>query len=322
MVSSTSESNEATYRIGAVSRLTGIPADTLRVWERRYGVVEPGRAEGRFRLYTRGDISRLALIKQLVDAGNAIGSVAGLSVDQLQERLETYGYRGLGVVSEKEGPCKVAILGDALPARISAVTDELQGLEVVMAARDPGDFDSRVREQIPDVIILEYPTINNQTVTEIMRLLQRSNAKQAVVIFGFAGHEAVRRLNTAQVVTMRAPVSLPELRRACFGLIPSAATIPSVKGLITTGPIPPRRYDNETLGKITMASTTIKCECPHHLADLIMSLSAFETYSAECESSSREDAALHAHLHATTANARLVLEDALAELVEAERLEM
>lgn len=321
MVSSTSESKEATYRIGAVSRLTGIPADTLRVWERRYSVVEPGRAEGRFRLYTRDDISRLALIKQLVDAGNAIGSVAGLSFDQLQERLETYGYRGLGVVSEKEGPCKVAILGDTLPARISAVTEELQGLEVVMAARERGDFESRVREQMPDVIILEYPTINNQTVTEVMRLLQRSNAKQAVVIFGFAGHEAARRLNTAQVVTMRAPVSFPELRRACFGLIPSA-TIPSVKGLITTGPIPPRRYDNETLGKIAVASTTIKCECPHHLADLIASLSAFETYSAECESTSREDAALHAHLHATTANARLLLEDVLAELVEAERLKI
>ncbi len=321
MVSSTSESSEATYRIGAVSRLTGIPADTLRVWERRYGVVEPGRAEGRFRLYTRDDISRLALIKQLVDAGNAIGSVASLSLDQLQERLETYGYQGLGAVAEKEGPCKVALLGDALPARISAVTDELQGLEVVMSARDRGDFESRVREQKPDVIILEYPTVSNQTVTEVMRLLQRSGAKQAVVIFGFAGQEAVRRLNTAQVVTMRAPVSFPELRRICFGLTPSA-TIPSMKGLISTGPIPPRRYDNETLGKLAVASTTIKCECPHHLADLIMNLSAFESYSAECESRSREDAALHAHLHATTANARSLLEDALAELVEAERLEI
>ena len=321
MASSTSESNEATYRIGAVSRLTGIPADTLRVWERRYGVVEPGRAEGRFRLYTRDDISRLALIKQLVDAGNAIGSVAGLTLDQLRERLETYGYRGLETVADQDGPCKVALLGDALPARISAVTEELQGLEVVLAARDRGEFESNVREQNPDVIILEYPTVNNQTVTEVMRLLQRSGAKQAVVIFGFAGNEAVHRLNTAQVITLRAPISFPELRRACFGLRP-AATMPSARGLITTGPIPPRRYDNETLGKLAVASTTIKCECPHHLADLVMSLSAFETYSAECESRSREDAALHAHLHATTANARLLLEDALAELVEAERLEI
>lgn len=321
MVSSTSESKEATYRIGAVSRLTGIPADTLRVWERRYGVVEPGRAEGRFRLYTRDDISRLALIKQLVDAGNAIGSVATLSLDQLQERLETYGYRGLRAVTEKVGPCKVAILGDALPARVSAVTEELQDLEIVVSMRDRGEFESQVREQKPDVIILEYPTVNNQTVTEVIRLLQRSGAKQAVVVFGFGGHDAVRRLNTAQVVTMRAPVSLPEIRRACLGLTASA-TIPSVKGLITTGPIPPRRYDNEKLGKIAVASTTIKCECPHHLADLIMNLSAFETYSAECESRSREDAALHAHLHATTANARALMEDALAELVEAERLEM
>ena len=31
------------YRIGAVAKLTGISTDTIRAWERRYGVVEPNR---------------------------------------------------------------------------------------------------------------------------------------------------------------------------------------------------------------------------------------------------------------------------------------
>ena len=34
---------ELNYRIGAVSRLTGVAPDTLRVWERRYGTVTPFR---------------------------------------------------------------------------------------------------------------------------------------------------------------------------------------------------------------------------------------------------------------------------------------
>jgi hypothetical protein len=37
---------EQTCRIGAVSSLTGIPIETLRVWERRSGVVTPLREGG------------------------------------------------------------------------------------------------------------------------------------------------------------------------------------------------------------------------------------------------------------------------------------
>ncbi len=312
---------EATYRIGAVSRLTGIPAETLRVWERRYGVVEPGRAEGRFRLYTRDDIGRLALIKQLVDAGNAIGSVANLSLDQLQERLETYGSRGLETAVPSDQTCRVMILGDALPSRITQHVEELRELEIIATYRDRQRFESEVSENKPDVIVLEYPTVNRQTIVEVNRFLQSSRAKHAVVVYGFGRQETIRRLDTSKIVPLRAPVSMAEFKRACLGMT-TLAPLPSETGFIMTGPVPSRHYDNETLGKIAAASTTVECECPHHLADLIMGLSAFETYSAECESRSKEDAALHAHLHAVTAQARSMLEAALARLVEAERLQI
>ena len=42
---------DPTYRIGAVSHLTGVAPDMLRVWERRYGAVVPMRAEKGSRLY-------------------------------------------------------------------------------------------------------------------------------------------------------------------------------------------------------------------------------------------------------------------------------
>ncbi|QZY28526.1 MerR family transcriptional regulator [Nocardioides coralli] len=47
----------------------GISPDTLRAWERRYGVVAPARSEGGYRLYDEAAIRRLALMKALVDAG-------------------------------------------------------------------------------------------------------------------------------------------------------------------------------------------------------------------------------------------------------------
>jgi DNA-binding transcriptional MerR regulator len=67
-----------TYRSGTAARLAGIPVETLRVRERRYGVVGPGLNPRGHRQYSTEDVSRLALIKQLVDLGNPIGSIATL----------------------------------------------------------------------------------------------------------------------------------------------------------------------------------------------------------------------------------------------------
>lgn len=49
--------------------MTGIPADTLRMWERRYRVVTPARSEGGYRLYDDAAIARLTAMHALVQAG-------------------------------------------------------------------------------------------------------------------------------------------------------------------------------------------------------------------------------------------------------------
>jgi hypothetical protein len=84
--------------------------------------------------------------------------------------------------------------------------------------------------------------------------------------------------------------------------------------------IPPRRFQPSELARLAAASTTVDCECPKHLVDLVMSLSAFEAYSASCESRSPDDAALHAYLHATTAQVRARIEEALFRVAEADGL--
>ena len=85
---------------------------------------------------------------------------------------------------------------------------------------------------------------------------------------------------------------------------------------------PERLYDNRQLARAAVTSTAIKCECPHHLADLILSLCHFEAYSARCESLNRDDAALHAYLHVTTAQARSLMEQALQKVVEVEGIDL
>src|SRR3954454_9019836 len=44
------------YNIQAVARRTGVPAPTIRAWERRYGLPRPSRSEGRQRLYSEDDV--------------------------------------------------------------------------------------------------------------------------------------------------------------------------------------------------------------------------------------------------------------------------
>ena len=79
---------EARYRIGAVAHETGIPVETLRIWERRYRVVTPERSPRGGRLYTDVHVARLRRIRQLVDRGHAIGQVAGLDETQIQALLD------------------------------------------------------------------------------------------------------------------------------------------------------------------------------------------------------------------------------------------
>jgi DNA-binding transcriptional MerR regulator/methylmalonyl-CoA mutase cobalamin-binding subunit len=70
-------------RIHAVSRATGVSPHALRIWERRYGTMASRRSAAGYRLYTGEDLERIRIIKELLDAGHAVGDVAGLSLKDL-----------------------------------------------------------------------------------------------------------------------------------------------------------------------------------------------------------------------------------------------
>ena len=64
------------YGIGTVARLTGLKPDTLRVWERRYGLGASYKSASGRRQYTQADLEHLQLIAALVNDGARIGEVA------------------------------------------------------------------------------------------------------------------------------------------------------------------------------------------------------------------------------------------------------
>jgi MerR family transcriptional regulator, light-induced transcriptional regulator len=57
------------YTIKRVSEMVGVPVATLRAWQRRYGVVNPGRSDSGYRLYGARDIAVLRRMQSLVASG-------------------------------------------------------------------------------------------------------------------------------------------------------------------------------------------------------------------------------------------------------------
>jgi DNA-binding transcriptional MerR regulator/methylmalonyl-CoA mutase cobalamin-binding subunit len=75
---------ERLIAIGVVEREVGIPKETLRIWERRYGVPRPTRSAGGERLYGEAEIATLRLVKQLLDRGFRPGTLLGQSEARLR----------------------------------------------------------------------------------------------------------------------------------------------------------------------------------------------------------------------------------------------
>jgi DNA-binding transcriptional MerR regulator/methylmalonyl-CoA mutase cobalamin-binding subunit len=76
------------HNIGDVSRISGIPKDLLRMWERRYNYPQPRRDENGDRIYTDEELNKLVLIRQLLDQGRRPGKLMALDTTELSELLK------------------------------------------------------------------------------------------------------------------------------------------------------------------------------------------------------------------------------------------
>ena len=77
----------AIYSIKDLEILTGIKAHTIRVWERRYNLVDPGRTNTNIRCYSDEDLKRLLNVSILNQNGFKISKIAGLDDAQLRNRV-------------------------------------------------------------------------------------------------------------------------------------------------------------------------------------------------------------------------------------------
>jgi methanogenic corrinoid protein MtbC1 len=120
-----------TLNIAALARRTGVPADTLRKWEQRYGVLTPERTTGGQRRYGDRDVARVEWLKarlaegyRIGEAATLLGSMADASVQTPAELREAV----IGAVARNDVSSVVRLVEQALT--LNVVEDALTNVLV------------------------------------------------------------------------------------------------------------------------------------------------------------------------------------------------
>lgn len=316
--------NNNEYKIGKVSKITGITADTLRVWERRHAAVEPNRSEAGGRLYSVDDVVRLKLIKQLIDNGDSIGNIASLSYEQLQARIDELAEPIAAV--DINTTVTIAVVGSELSAKIAQSNNLLPGIDVVANYNNIHALRSDQRSLAYDILVIDQSTMPSESALDIAELLSQFNILHVIAVHRFAANKVLDGLPTDRCTFIPSPIRVETLRKLCLSIKQKSVQTDALyerNGLLSeSGTAHPRRFDDESLEYIASMTPVIQCECPRHLAELLSSLVAFETYSDECENRNQEDAELHAYLSRTTSEARHLIEKALEKVIEIENIKL
>lgn len=335
------------HRSGAVARMVRMPVATLRVWERRYAVARPALSPSGQRLYSAADVQRLALLKRLTDMGHAIGGLALLTMKELQAVAATHA-SALPGPSSPQPPqppisavlpassvplatparriCHVVMVGLALATRLQqpalmrawhpAVRLSGPFVDVAQAAAAVG------RAKV-DLLLVHEARPDDGWLADCNGAAPAFAATPKALLYRFATEGVVTALVLGGVQVLREPQTDAVVGQWLRGLTPPAAGAvieAAAASMPMPMPAPPRRWGDAVLSDIAALSSTVACECPRHVAELLMQLSHFEAYSADCMQRSPADALLHQHLQQVAAASRALFESALERVAQHEGL--
>jgi DNA-binding transcriptional MerR regulator len=316
------------FRSGAVARMARMPVATLRIWEQRYQAVKPTSAPSGHRLYSADDLQRVMLLRELTQQGQAIGAIAGLAPAQLRE-LGAKVARGGAKSARPTAQMKLVVVGHALAARLQrpAVTQRLSKPARVIAVFETlAEARRATAGATCDLLIWQSPGLPALVPAGLKAAQKSWQASQVAVVYRFAGADARSAFKDKDTALLREPQD-DEALGAWLGSMEAAAAPKSTKPASRSqspdkaealAASPPRRFNDAVLTSIAGLSPTLACECPRHVAELLMQLSSFEAYSADCIHRSAADAQLHAWLQQVAGASRTLFEAALEKVARHE----
>ena len=327
-----------TFRSGAVARIAGMPVATLRIWEQRYQAVRSITAASGHRLYSSADVERATLLRRLTAQGHAIGLLAALDTEQMREMM--HAAEVARPPNRREAPrgvaSRVVVVGQALARRLQRLFDRqpwgpaLQMVAVFDTLAEAAHAAEHSAKPAIDLLLWQAASLQPGARHELRVAQDAWRAPAAAVVYRYCSAAGRAELTGAGAAVLYEPADDDSLGQWLASLpraeTPSgkAATAPDLAppgatGLTDPTVLPPR-FDDAALTQFAGFSSTIACECPSHLAGLVLQISNFETYSGDCANRSAADAQLHAYLQRVAGAARMLFETALEHLAIAEGL--
>ena len=246
---STDERASAKLRSGTAARLADVPVTTLRVWERRYGVVAGVKSPNGQRLYSPHDVMRLKLLRQLTHSGHAIGTIATLELDALQAlasaeasvataagsastSTSTSTSGGAGATADAHVPHaaplrRIVVVGAAAAHRVAALAGcVLLARHADLAQAQRGAAAELEAHGAVDVLLVQLASLQAAAVDAILMLAATLQAETTVLLYTFGTQASVQALRDAGVMVQREPVSLAALSQWLQPARPGTARAP------------------------------------------------------------------------------------------------
>lgn len=76
------------YQIAELEQLSGIKAHTIRIWEKRYNLIEPDRTDTNIRLYNDKQVRKLLNVATLMANGYKISKIAALKENEIHLKIQ------------------------------------------------------------------------------------------------------------------------------------------------------------------------------------------------------------------------------------------
>lgn len=304
------------YGIGTVARLTGLKPDTLRVWERRYGLGASHKSPTGRRQYTQSDLEHLQLVAALVNDGARIGEIAASEGKTLEMLLKQRGVRKRDKGSKIRA--RAVFVGVALCEWLDKHQGCISNVDARLARTGLSELDHEAFDALDstDVMVVECASLGSASVAKLKQLQTAEVATRIIVAYQFGNAHWLDELERAGMVVMEFP---PDPGKLAFEIARGIAEAEVVVGEGNLGDIvaaKSRQFGASELAAAARLKSTLDCECPRHISELITALAAFEEYSASCSVDNWRDAAVHSCIYAYTGQARHLMEKALQSVLE------
>lgn len=274
--------NETLYfSMSEASRRSNVGTATLRKWAARYGIDASHRSQGGHRLYSEADVERLCRIRELKERGWGLADLADLDANELEKMNP--------LENSNDIPGQICFSGPRVVAEFSPWFES--------RARNLDDAQINLAT---GVLVWEVGSLTDQHVTRVQRLVNAG--VPVLMVYHYALNRRVKQLEACGATAQAGPLDWATLMRWLLDQSPKPA------------------YSDGTLQRIAGTEPNLTCECPKHLAELLLKLRDFATYCQQCSMDSPAEAELHQRLYHWTLAAQTPLETGLSAVLDEEDL--